>query len=331
MPETARLIIETATREGFTGAGIAPVSETALQPLSDWLAKGYNAGMEYMGRNILLRGNPAGLLEGARSIMVFTMPYPDSITGKSGEKYAGFAIGKDYHYIIKERLSRIAGTCLPSGSRYRVFCDSAPVMERYWAEKCGLGAIGKNNFLISKASGARVLIGEILTCETFDKKTAGALRDWNDSNDRLHFNPGFCAGCGRCIEACPNGALKGRGLLDASKCISYHTVESKDRIPENMVTKGWVLGCEECLLACPFSRPPRTEQAISTEQAIRNADNDGARLCATEFYTNAGLLESLGKEDWERMDNAAFKSHFKGTAFERPGLEKLKDNINKAK
>lgn len=325
MPETARLIIETATREGFTGAGIAPVSETALQPLYDWLAKDYNAGMEYMGRNILLRGNPAGLLEGARSIMVFTMPYPDSITGKSGEKYAGFAIGKDYHYIIKERLSRIAATCLPSGSRYRVFCDSAPVMERYWAEKCGLGAIGKNNFLISKASGARVLIGEILTCETFDKKTAGALRDWNDSNDRLHFNPGFCAGCGRCIEACPNGALKGRGLLDASKCISYHTVESKDRIPEYMVTKGWVLGCEECLLACPFSRPP------CTEPAIRNPDNGGALPCPTEFYTNAGLLESLGKEDWERMDNASFKSHFKGTAFERPGLEKLKDNINKAK
>ena len=123
MPETARLIIETAIKEGFTGAGIAPVSETALQPLSDWLAKGYNAGMEYMGRNIRLRENPAGLLEGARSIMVFTMPYPDSITGKSGEKYAGFAIGKDYHYIIKERLSRIAGTCLPSGSRYRVFWE----------------------------------------------------------------------------------------------------------------------------------------------------------------------------------------------------------------
>ena len=141
MSETAGKIIEYAVKEGFTGVGATPVSDADISALEKWLSKGYNASMEYMGRNLAIRQRPSLLLEGARSMLVFTIPYPRPLTGKSGEKYAGFALGRDYHLVIKEKLHKIAGAALDKTSAYRVFCDSAPVMERYWAEKCGLGAI----------------------------------------------------------------------------------------------------------------------------------------------------------------------------------------------
>ena len=308
MSETARKIIESAVKEGFTGVGATPVSNADISALKRWLSEGYNASMEYMGRNLDIRKDPSLLLEGARSMLVFTIPYPRPVTGKSGERYAGFALGRDYHLVIKGKLRNIAQAVLGKAEAYRVFCDSAPVMERYWAEKCGLGAIGKNHFLIAKASGARVLIGEILTTEIFDEETYAALGHWNEANDSVHFSPEACLECDKCIRACPNGALKGYGPLDAARCISYNTIESKEGMPEGLDTKGWTLGCEECLLACPF-------------------DQDGGRPAEDEFGCNAMFLSGLGKEGWLEMDTAAFKRRFKGTAFERPGLEKIRSNI----
>lgn len=308
MSETAGKIIEYAVKEGFTGVGATPVSDADISALEKWLSKGYNASMEYMGRNLAIRQRPSLLLEGARSMLVFTIPYPRPLTGKSGEKYAGFALGRDYHLVIKEKLHKIAGAALDKTSAYRVFCDSAPVMERYWAEKCGLGAIGKNNFLIAKASGARVLIGEILTTEIFGKETYAALEKWNIAKDTVHFRPDSCIECDKCINACPNGALKGNGLLDAARCISYNTIENKESMPEGLDTRGWVLGCEECLLACPFCQ-------------------NGDTATDDEFRCNALFLSILGKEGWSKMDTSSFRQRFKRTAFERPGLEKIKSNI----
>lgn len=308
MSETAGKIIEYAVKEGFTGVGATPVSDADISALEKWLSKGYNASMEYMGRNLGIRQRPSLLLEGARSMLVFTIPYPRPLTGKSGEKYAGFALGKDYHHIIKDKLHNIAGEILDKQSEYRVFCDSAPVMERYWAAQCGLGSIGKNNFLISKASGARVLIGEILTNEIFDDEVSRELRDWNSATAAVDFNPETCIECDKCIRACPNGALKGYGMLDAARCISYNTIENKGGIPAGLDTAGWVLGCEECLLACPFCQ-------------------GGDTAIEDKFYYNVQYLSALGKEGWTAMDKPEFKKRFKGTAFERPGLEKIKSNI----
>lgn len=308
MSETARKIIKAAVKEGFTGVGSTPVTNADISAVERWLSKGCNASMDYMTRNLDIRENPALLLENARSMFVFTIPYPRPLTGKSGEKYAGFALGKDYHHIIKDKLHNVAGEILDKQSEYRVFCDSAPVMERYWAAQCGLGGIGKNNFLISKTSGARVLIGEILTNEIFDDEVSGELRDWNSATATVDFNPETCIECDKCIRACPNGALKGYGMLDAARCISYNTIENKESMPEGLDTRGWVLGCEECLLACPFCQ-------------------NGDTATDDEFRCNALFLSVLGKEGWSKMDTSSFRQRFKGTAFERPGLEKIKSNI----
>ena len=125
MSETARKIIESAVKEGFTGVGATPVSNADISALKRWLSEGYNASMKYMGRNLDIRKDPSLLLEGARSMLVFTIPYPRPVTGKSGERYAGFALGRDYHLVIKGKLRNIAQAVLGKAEAYRVFCDSA--------------------------------------------------------------------------------------------------------------------------------------------------------------------------------------------------------------
>lgn len=348
------ILTQAAEKEGFTGIGAASAQDDAdIFPLKKWTESGYHAGMGYMERNMDIRRSPSLLLDGARSLYVFTIPYPRFLKGASGEKYAGLALGKDYHFVIKEKLRRIAGKTFPE-DRYRVFCDSAPIMERYWAEKCGLGFIGKNNFLISCSSGARVLIGIIISTRALEDREMAAIKEWNAAhaaiapyaerattdktstatgacNSRDSWREDPCLNCDLCLKACPNGALKGRGMLDASRCISYNTIESKTPIPDLLDTHGWIIGCEECLLACPYealpmqSAGPKDNSLCSTG----NAAVMGASGTDPSFSCNTGLLSGTGAEGWIEMDKAAFKKSFKGTAFERPGLGKIKSNVEK--
>lgn len=292
---------EKAQELGFCDAGIADIVKTDMTAFRKWLASGYGADMKYLENNIGIREDPSLLLEGSKSIIMAAIRYPDHMESRDGLRYAGFASGKDYHHIIKSKLRELAQAVLPPGTEWRAFSDSAPILERHWAERCGLGIIGQNNFLISYSAGARVLLGTIVS-------TFSITKDIPETPPRP-FGEEICDGCGLCVKACPNGALKGRGRLDASRCISYHTVESRSCIPDTIDTRNWIIGCEECLISCPF-------------ETIGNASEVDAA-----FMDNIRMLNDSDTRWWEIMDRSSFKKTFKGTAFERPGLEKMIDNI----
>lgn len=247
--------------------------------------------MGYMERNADKRLDPRLLVEGAQSVLCFLAPY-----GKAAGGVAGFACGTDYHRTVKERLFAVAADIRKQYPGYsgRCFVDSAPVLERYWAAKAGLGFIGLNHFLISPDHGLRTIIG-VIVCnvpyEMFEPHAPLAATS--------------CGSCGRCIESCPTGALG--SMLDARRCIAYHTVESRDLYGTAPVDyRGWIFGCEECLKACPWDREAEP---------------------LPEFEKNRGFLENAGKEEWEKISSDEFEDRFWDSGLMRAGLDKIKNNL----
>ncbi|MBQ7221854.1 MAG: epoxyqueuosine reductase, partial [Bacteroidales bacterium] len=180
------------------------------------------------------------------------------------------------------------------------------IVERQWAVRAGLGFLGKNQFLISPEFGLRTFIGVILTAIPFEKIDCADLRF------KKAKMPVDCGSCGRCMLACPNGALREDGFLDAGKCISYHTIESKELYEKRVFDgKGYFFGCDRCLNVCPWNVPGLEGWP--------------------EFAQNKCEIEALSKEEWLNMSQEEFEKRFNDTPLERPGLEKLKNNINFAK
>lgn len=218
--------------------------------------------MSYMERNIDKRLDPGLLLPGAQSIIVVAqnyfpgrmqMPGLQSHHTKNndnkgretgGIKIAKYAWGKDYHYVIREKLRALARLLeeLSPGTQSRVFTDSAPVLERAWAEKAGIGWTGKNACLIIPRKGSYFFLAEIITNMALEPDEP--------------FIKNHCGNCTRCIEACPTGAIVAPGSIDARQCLSYLTIESKDAVPQEYVNKsrGWVFGCDICQDVCPHNR-----------------------------------------------------------------------------
>lgn len=287
---------------GFADFGIARAEALTAEReryLSS-LEKGYFADMEYLSRNVEKRFNPQLLVEGAKSVLVFLAPYGEP----SGSGVASYALGEDYHKIIKDRLYIILTklTGLATGRerplRGRVFTDSAPVPERAWAVKAGLGFIGKNNFLISRKAGIRTLIGIIIT----DIE----LPVTSPENDKK-----YCGACTRCLEACPTGALCSPYRLDARKCISYQTIENKalsELLIENKAPfprlYGRYFGCDACLDACPW--------------------NGKNRPGWPEFSTRRELLAAATPPWWARLTENDFRTLFSDSPLLRSGLENIK-------
>lgn len=285
---------------GFDAAGIAPVAllSEEVGELEHWVAEGKNAGMGYMARNIEVRENPERLVEGARSVIV-------TLTGYyTAEKYredvpriAMYARGKDYHIVVKERLSALLKRIQQEEKEVtgRCFVDSAPVLEHVWAKRAGLGWQGKNTLLIRRGLGSYCFIGVIvstLELEEYDRPFSGS----------------FCGTCNRCVEACPTGALI-PGEVDARKCISYHTIENKEDYPEEIrkVAGNRIFGCDICQEVCPWNQK-LPEHRIA------------------EFCPNPEVI-SLTAQDWKTMDTGRFKALFKDTPLERTGLSRILRNL----
>ena len=273
----------------FGAAWVDSVDEARRQAFENYLAEGRQGEMSYLARNLEKRFDPRQLVPGAESVLCFLAPY-----GAAGGGVAGFAQGVDYHKVIKDRLFSVMEDLRRQFPAFegRPFVDSAPVLERYWAVKAGLGFIGQNNFFISPEHGLRTIIGVILCNIPADRFAPHAPLAATE-----------CGACGACLRACPTGALRAPFDLDARRCISYLTIESHEPLPPDLKDpaqrKGWRFGCEECMRACPWDKPLEP---------------------LPEFETHRAELDAMTDDDWAALSEEEFKTRFADSGLLRGGL-----------
>ncbi len=262
---------------GFAATGYAPAVSLEDEQIryNNALEQGYFAELDYLKRNIGKRIDPRLLVEDAKSVLVFLAPYGNGEQGNNiavafgnntdnpqikEYKVAKYALGEDYHTVIKGKLNEIL-QCMKECDNSiagRAFVDTAPVLERAWAVRAGLGFIGRNNFLISREHGIRNFIGTIISNfeipqELYSECGIVAPGEWENACAKK-----YCGLCTRCLDACPTGALCAPYTLDANKCLSYLTIEKKGTdIGKNMELAqerdGWIFGCDACMNACPWN------------------------------------------------------------------------------
>lgn len=299
--KVSRLIKDTAHRLGFEACGITKAGPLLKESevFRAWLKEGHHASMGYMNRNVDKRLDPRLLNEWARSMIMVTYNYypSDEALSEGNFKISKYAYGKDYHEVIKRKLREMVDAIEDEMGEIlsRVFVDSAPVLEKAWAVKCGLGWMGKNSCLINKQKGSFHFIGTIIT-----------NLDLNYSENEVQDH---CGNCTKCMDACPNGAIIAPGIIDARKCISYLTIEHKGKFePEDQdKLHGWIFGCDICQDVCPWNRfaKPHLEP---------------------EFMPSPGL-SLMTDQDWLALNEESFNDLFKGTAIERTGFDALWRNI----
>jgi epoxyqueuosine reductase len=308
-----QLVTQLALEFGFDMIGVAPAGPTAgAQAFVDWLAAGYSGDMDYLGRDPHKRLDPRHVLPGARSVLVVGISYDtlavphEVLRDPARGRIARYAWGADYHDVITPRL-RALGERLARESR--AYVDTGPVLERAWAERCGLGFIGRNTCLIHRSRGSFLFLGAVLLGEE--------IGDWrleigeSTSNLQSPISPASpatsrkaasgCGQCTRCLQACPTSAFPAPGILDARRCISYLTIELKDSIPPELrpLIGNWIFGCDVCQDVCPYVRRYSTP---TRERAFYPLDIDRAA---------PKLLDLLA------LDRAGFLARFKGTPLMR--------------
>lgn len=301
---SAAEIKEKAKETGFDACGIAQVATADTEALffDRWLKEGNHAGMAYMENHREIRLNPAGLVEGAKTVISVALNYyPEQKLPPEAPHIAYYAYGKDYHFVIKEMLDELwsAVTGQTDTGTARFFTDSAPILERYWAWKAGLGWIGKNTNLIIPGKGSFFFLGEIVTSLEADHYDM-------PQKDR-------CGSCSRCLEACPTEALEGPRHLNARKCLSYLTIENRGEIPAEQAAclGNRLYGCDTCQEVCPWNR--------------------FARPTRIEAFRPAPALLSLRKEDLKGFSREEYNRIFAKSAVKRAKYEGLIRNIHNLK
>ena len=301
---SAAEIKEKAKKTGFDACGIAQVATADSEALffDRWLKEANHAGMAYMENHREIRLNPAGLVEGAKTVISVALNYyPEQKLPPEAPHIAYYAYGKDYHFVIKEMLNELwsAVTGQTDTGTARFFTDSAPILERYWAWKAGLGWIGKNTNLIIPGKGSFFFLGEIVTSLEADHYDM-------PQKDR-------CGSCSRCLEACPTEALEGPRHLNARKCLSYLTIENRGEIPAEQAAclGNRLYGCDTCQEVCPWNR--------------------FARPTRIEAFRPAPALFSLRKEDLKGFSREEYNRIFAKSAVKRAKYEGLIRNIHNLK
>jgi len=296
----SQLIKSKAKRLGFTSCGISKADflEEEAPNLEQWLQNNYHGEMGYMANHFDKRLDPRLLVDGAKSVISLTYNYyPEKQQNPSTYKLAKYAYGEDYHFVIKSKLKDLYRFIQEEIGEIdgRVFVDSAPVMERAWAEKSGLGWNGKHSLLIQKNGGSFFFLSELII-------------DLELEYDHP-FKTDHCGTCTKCIDACPTNAILENSVVDGSKCISYFTIELKNEIPNSV--KGqfedWMFGCDICQDVCPWNRfsKPHNEPL---------------------FNPQSELLE-MTKRDWEEITEDVFKKVFKKSPVKRTKFNGLHRNI----
>lgn len=229
----------------FGIACISEVDDNAEKIYRQWIESGRHGGLAYMEKYAEIRHDPAKLLDGARSIICCAFPYYYPIKRPDGAlRIARYALGRDYHKIVRQRLETVARRLRESfGGETRVCVDTAPLRERYWAVRSGLGFVGINNHLILPDAGSYFFLGEILT--------TAALRP----TPPLKID--HCGSCGLCVRECPAGALNADGQCNVARCLSYLTIEHRGEFPPETDLHGCFYGCDRCAEVCPHNRNPK--------------------------------------------------------------------------
>ncbi len=296
----ATLIKQEAERLGFMHCGISKADflEDEAPRLEKWLAQNHHGKMSYMERWFDKRLDPRKLVDDAKSVVSLLLNYfpPTQQTHLDAPKISKYAYGRDYHFVIKEKLKALSQFIRDEIGEVngRAFVDSAPVLDRAWAKKSGLGWIGKNSNLIHPKAGSFFFIAELIL--DLDLDYDAPMRD-------------YCGTCTRCIDACPTSAIVAPQIVDGSKCISYFTIELKENIPVEHKGKfdDWMFGCDVCQDVCPWNRfsTPHNDESLKA---------------------NADLL-NMNKKDWEEITEDVFKKVFYESPLQRTGFEGIKRNL----
>ena len=275
----------------FDAIGVAAIGpiEDEMRHLELWLEKGYAGDMKYMHNNLHLRANPKELLPEAKSmIMVLMNYYPRRWQPADKPQIAAYAYGNDYHHIVKSKLSQLAEEINKVAPHsYAVFCDSAPVLERYWAMRAGLGWIGRNGMLVNPRLGTFTFIGTLITSLDLEPNKEMGNR---------------CGTCRRCVDACPTNAILNK-TIDARRCLSYQTIEKRGDIDNELieVAENTLYGCDRCQLACPWNRFAHPHNHLELEP-----------------------IEEIFELDWASMSRSEFNRKLKFSPMQRAGLKKIK-------
>ncbi|MBF1399955.1 MAG: tRNA epoxyqueuosine(34) reductase QueG [Prevotella histicola] len=306
-----------AQRLGFFACGIAkaaPVEENVAEAYRKWLENGEEASMAYMTNYLEKRLNPALLVPGVRSIVSLAMNYAPAQQQPEGEyQLAAYALGQDYHDLMKQRLRELAVNIgapmelFQKGKKpqsadekeetgWGIFCDTAPVLERYWAQKAGLGWVGRNHQLIIPHAGSMFFLGEVFlpfAVDVYDTPMQSR-----------------CGSCHRCIDACPTHAIIPDEDFHADRCLSYQLIENRGELSDEAKAAmgNTIYGCDRCQTACPWNRfaTPNTEPALQPKPE----------------------LLSMSKEAWHNLSVEDYRRLFKGSAVKRVKFDGLKRNID---
>lgn len=300
---TSEILKRKAQAMGFSYCGVARAGflEEEAPRLEQWLKNGQHGKMAYMERHFDKRLDPTKLVPGTQSVVSLLYNYypSEKVSHQEGLKISTYAYGEDYHNVIREKLRVLLGELRREFGdiQGRVFVDSAPVMEKAWAAKAGLGWVGKNANLITRGQGSFFFLAEMLLDVALEPDAP--VRD-------------YCGTCTACIDACPTGAIPAPYIVDGSRCISYFTIELRESIPEAFRDKldDWVFGCDVCQDVCPWNRFSRPH-------------------AETRFAPNEGLLNT-NRSEWLEMTEEVFDALTKTSPVSRPGLAHMKENVKAA-
>ncbi|MDO6490283.1 MULTISPECIES: tRNA epoxyqueuosine(34) reductase QueG [unclassified Cellulophaga] len=294
------LIKEEAKRLGFISCGVSKAEflEEEAPRLESWLNKNMNGQMSYMENHFDKRLDPTKLVDGSKSVISLLLNYyPEATQNDDALKISKYAYGQDYHHVIKSKLRALQEFITDNIGEVegRAFVDSAPVLDKAWAAKSGLGWIGKNSNLITQRVGSFYFIAELIV--DIELAYDSAVTD-------------HCGTCTACIDACPTQAIVDSYVVDGSKCISYFTIELKNEIPAEVRGKfdDWIFGCDVCQDVCPWNKFSKPHQ-----EPLFNPHPD---------------LLSMTKKDWEEITEDVFRKVFKKSAVKRTKFSGLQRNID---
>ena len=296
----SQLVKRLAKEIGFSSCGISKARflHEEEKKFEDWLRQGYQGSMSYLERNFDKRLDPTKLVPGAKSVISLSYNYfpPKKLISENNFIISKYAYGRDYHKVLRNKLKKLFTKIRDKIGEVegRVFVDSAPIHERAWAKLSGVGWIGKNSLLINKNQGSYFFLAEIIC-------------DLDLEYDEPVLNR--CGNCTRCIDACPTDAITKAQVIDANKCISYLTIENKEKIPKELrgSINNSIFGCDICQDVCPWNKKsvPHNEKEFIPKKELRD----------------------LKKKDWIELTEDTFNKIFEGSAVKRTKFKGLKRNI----